>query len=109
MLRAVPLLLLLVASGCTTTKFVIRDRQVAAEPARTGPLADLERRHAATAGDRSGFKLLEVNEEALRWRLALIDSAQHSLDVMTFLWWGDEAGDLVLEHTVFDSTPPTAG
>lgn len=88
-------------SGCTTTKYVIRDRQLAAEPGKTGPLAELERRHAAAAGaERSGFKLLEVNEEALRWRLALIDSAQHSLDVMTFLWWGDEVGDLVLKRVI---------
>lgn len=27
-----------------------------------------------------------------------IDSARHSIDLMTFLWWGDEAGELVLQR-----------
>lgn len=94
---AVAVLLALLISGCTTTKYVVRDAQRAAAPGATGPLRDLEARVQEEAGaDGSGFMLLDVNEDALRWRLALIDSARHSLDLMTFLWWGDEAGDLLL-------------
>jgi putative cardiolipin synthase len=87
--------------GCTTTRMLVRDRELALAAGPSGPLAELERRVGAAVGpDRSGFKLLEVNEDALHWRLALIDSAQHSLDVMTFLWWGDEVGDLVLQRVL---------
>jgi putative cardiolipin synthase len=92
---------LVLSSSCTTTRLLVRDRELALEPAVSGPLAQLEARVSATVGpERSGFKLLEVNEDALHWRLALIDSAQGSLDVMTFLWWGDEVGDLVLQRVL---------
>jgi len=42
--------------------------------------------------EASGFELLDTNEEGLRWRLALIDSATYSLDVQYYLWYGDAAG-----------------
>lgn len=84
--------------GCTSTKIVVRDRQLAASPGATGPLRALEERALPAAG--SAFKLLEVNRDALAWRLALIDSAQHSLDLMTFIWWGDESGELVLKRVI---------
>ena len=43
----------------------------------------------------SGFKLLDSNEDGLRWRLALIDSARHSIDVQYYLWYGDDAGRIL--------------
>lgn len=88
-------------SACVTTKRRARPLEHAATPGATGPLAELERALAEHLGpDRSGFELLDRNEDALRWRLALIDSAQHSLDLMTFLWWGDESGDLILSRVI---------
>jgi cardiolipin synthase C len=45
--------------------------------------------------DTSGFKLLDDNEDALRWRLALIDSAQSSIDFQYYLWYGDTTGQLI--------------
>jgi putative cardiolipin synthase len=45
--------------------------------------------------DYSGFTLIDRNEEGLRWRLALIDSARHSIDFQYYLWYGDSAGRLV--------------
>ena len=45
--------------------------------------------------DYSGFTLIDRNEEGLRWRLALIDSARHSIDFQYYLWYGDAAGKLI--------------
>jgi putative cardiolipin synthase len=42
--------------------------------------------------------LIENNEQALRWRLALIDSAQHSIDLQVYIWSNDESGRLVLDR-----------
>lgn len=95
------LLAAVLVSACATTKQSSRPVQHALTPGATGPLAKLENDVREALGpDKSGFKLLDRNEDALTWRLALIDSAQHSLDLMTFLWWGDEAGDLVLSHVI---------
>ncbi|MGB3427287.1 MAG: phospholipase D family protein [Burkholderiaceae bacterium] len=48
----------------------------------------------------SGFRLLDTNEDGLRWRLALIDSARHSLDLQYYVWWGDDSGDLLLKRVI---------
>jgi len=45
--------------------------------------------------ETSGFELLDRNEDGLRWRLALIDSARHSIDVQYYLWYGDDAGRIL--------------
>jgi putative cardiolipin synthase len=101
MSRLVPLLGFVFFAGCANLQSASRGRQLAPPPGATGPLRDLEDRLRTAAGpDKSGFTLLEVNREALEWRLALIDSAKHSLDLMTFIWWGDEAGELVLKRVI---------
>ena len=46
----------------------------------------------------SAFMLVRNNEDALRWRLALIDSAQQSIDLQTYIWSNDESGRLVLHR-----------
>ncbi len=70
-------------------------------PAQTGALANLaaaiEDRYDATT---SGFKLLDSSEDGLVWRLALIDSAVSSVDVITYLWYPDISGRLILERAV---------
>jgi cardiolipin synthase C len=97
----VGLLLLLLPLACASRTRILRPSDSALPPGHTGALANLEQHVQESLGaDRSGFKLLEVSEEALRWRLALIDSAEHSLDLMTFIWWGDEVGDLVLKRVL---------
>ena len=58
-------------------------------------------RGAPTArSDQSGFVLLDSNEDGLRWRLALIDSAQHSIDVQYYVWWDDESGSLLMKRVI---------
>ena len=70
-------------------------------PATSGVLAEMaERIHAANGPEHSGFELLDGSHESLSWRLALIDSAVSSLDIMTYLWYPDAAGRLILERAV---------
>ncbi|WP_293688374.1 phospholipase D-like domain-containing protein, partial [Thiolapillus sp.] len=59
--------------------------------------ADIRLQHG---NDASGFRLLDGSEEALEWRLALIDSAVSSLDIQTYLWYPDDSGTLLLERVV---------
>ncbi len=68
----------------------------------SGALAGLETQLQPRVADGSGFHLLDSNEDALRWRLALIDSAEHSLDLQYYFWFADDAGDLLMKH-VFDA------
>jgi len=73
----------------------------ASPPATSGVLADIAGRiHASSGPQYSGFHLLDGSHEALNWRLALIDSAVSSLDIMTYLWYPDASGRLVLERAV---------
>ena len=48
--------------------------------------------------ESSGFQLIDSNEDGLRWRLALIDSASHSIDVQYYVWYGDAAGRILLKR-----------
>ena len=46
----------------------------------------------------SGFRLTESNAEALNWRLMLINLAQTSIDIQSYLWNKDGSGYLVIHH-----------
>ena len=65
-------------------------------PAEDGILAELTAplRGAGT----SAFRMLERADDALTWRLALIDSAVSSIDVKYFIWHDHPTGDLMLER-----------
>jgi putative cardiolipin synthase len=70
----------------------------------TDPTTTLGRLAAAFA-DRhgsgvSGFAPIDANGEALRMRLAMIDSAERSVDMLYYLWYRDPGGLLVLEHVI---------
>jgi putative cardiolipin synthase len=92
-------------AGCASvppvmpTAPIVRDE--AAPPAPGGILDEIEthlrRRHGETL---SGFRLLDTNEDGLRWRLALVDSARHTLDLQYYVWWADESGELLLRRVV---------
>jgi len=61
------------------------DPGYASKPTDHGTLAESESAFAQKHGtQKSGFLLLDKSEEALKWRLALVDAAQHSLDVQYF-------------------------
>lgn len=76
-------------------------QSVSLEPDPTTSLghhtAEFARRHGAGL---SGYAAVDANGEALRWRLALVDSAEQSLDMLYYLWYGDLGGLLLLEHVI---------
>jgi len=75
--------------------------QFALPPATAGLLADMDSSIARThEPDQSGFWLLDNNADALTWRLALIDEAVSSLDLMYYLWYADDSGRLLLKRVI---------
>ena len=95
------LALAMLLSACTSVRkdYPDPDPGYASDPADHGTLAEFEFAFAQKHGtQKSGFLLLDKSEEALKWRLALIDEAQHSLDVQYFLWYADDIGNLTLKR-----------
>ena len=100
LIRCVALLALLVSSGCSTLPEA-QDKQsgAAAAPAQAGALAEAAASvNAGLADEQSAFLLVPRADEAMRWRLAMIDNARHSIDAQYFIWKDDASGSLVLEH-----------
>ena len=104
---------LVTLSACATQKMPPWEPphpQPAHPPADHGGLSELEAEiHLRHGSDNSGFMLLDSNEEGLRWRLALIDTALQSIDAQYYLWYGDTAGRLLIQHLLrtiqFDIDP----
>ena len=92
------------ASGCATLeKNPDRDFSLTKDPAPDGPLADADNRvMQGRTPNESAFLLVPENDEALQWRLAMIDSAVKSIDIQTFIWANDEAGRLIAKR-LFDA------
>ena len=89
------------ASGGLREDLVRPPADFALAPAETGTLAEIASSIVAEYGeDHSGFRILDSNFDGLQWRLALIDSATTSLDIQTYLWYGDSSGRLLLERAV---------
>jgi putative cardiolipin synthase len=75
--------------------------QFAPAPRADGAFAGVEAQvRAASGAEASGFALIDSNEEALRWRLALIDSARHTIDLQYYIWFADSAGRLLLKRVL---------
>lgn len=101
-LLALTLLLIVGCSSSVRAPFAVPEEESALAAAPSGPLASLELKIAARAeasavqtdeiGPLSGFKLLNRSQDALRWRLALIDSATQSIDTQYYLFYGDNSG-----------------
>jgi len=101
--RTVLVLLLALAAGCATLpeKLPVGPPGHAPAPASDGPLAQLENTLKPRLDvDASAFTLLEANEDSLRWRLALVDSAKASLDMQYYFWWQDDTGQLLMKHVI---------
>jgi putative cardiolipin synthase len=95
------ILVTLTLGGCATLPYDIGPltEEIASDSAPSGILASIAETVARMEGDdRSGFHLLDENADALRWRLALIDSAESSLDLLYYLWYSDDSGRLLLER-----------
>jgi putative cardiolipin synthase len=99
MLLAALFVVALLASGCT---MIVTDgpkppASHALPPKPGGPLEALERAFVARAATgQSGFRVLDAAEDALLWRLALIDSAAHTLDLQYYLWYEHDSGLLMM-------------
>lgn len=90
-----------ITTGCRSLPrdFEPGDSTYALEPAGEGLLADFSRAcEERVADDQSCFLLLDRNDEDLKWRLALIDSARISLDLQTFIWARDFSGRLLISR-----------
>ena len=94
---------LLLLTACTVTPRTVTKAKpaFAAAPAQSGIIAEVEAGLQARHGrEVSGFRLLDSNADGLEWRLALIDSAQKSLDLQYYLWYGDQSGLLLMHRTI---------
>jgi putative cardiolipin synthase len=103
LLRAVLVLTLaLTLDACATTKIepYLPPPPEQALPAQAdSAFAEMEFGIREAHGpDASGFRLIDRNEDGLRWRLALIDSARYAIDVQYYLWYGDAAGRLLAKR-----------
>jgi putative cardiolipin synthase len=85
---------LMLLEACATAPEVANIEAERALP----PSAAVFWQHVSEAGNRDWFYLLNSGEEALAWRLAMIDSAHSAIDMETFLWKPDKAGMRVLAH-----------
>jgi len=100
-----PLLLIAILTACASPALhPVPDRiepSYAELPATTGLLAEAASTIAEQHGPSySGFYLLDGSHDSLSWRLALIDSAVSSLDILTYIWYPDVVGNLILERAI---------
>jgi len=73
----------------------------ALEPDPATRLGRLETRYTDHHGEGvSGFEPIDANGDGLWWRLALVDSAERSLDIQYYLWYGDDGGLILLHHVL---------
>ena len=95
-------LVVLLLSSCTHLPKNPEKTVSHALPARAEvPLAAHSRSVLAHAGEGvSSFMLVPSNRQAMRWRLALIDQAEDSIDLQVFIWSNDEAGRLLLSRLI---------
>jgi putative cardiolipin synthase len=102
-LAALLALFALALTGCATLPEKLPKGPVghAILPQPTGSLAQLEDHlHSRLGPEGSAWKVLDSNDDALRWRIALVDSAATSLDLAYYFWWEDETGQLLMKHIV---------
>ena len=96
-----PLLLALISCASLPSDIQPPAEQHALAPAATGILAGIGQSVSRSQGpDHSGFFLLALSAAALNWRLALIDSAVSSLDLLYYLWYGHDSGRLMLKRVI---------
>jgi putative cardiolipin synthase len=67
-------------------------------PDPVSPAWEPLRRHLPTDETTSWFDIQDIGPDALRWRLALIDTATTSLDAQYFIWKDDAVGSLLLKR-----------
>jgi putative cardiolipin synthase len=95
-------LLSLILGGCATLKPAPPQPEVySLPPAKSGLLSETAARISRTLGpEESAFMLLIRNDDALNWRLALIDHAVSSIDAQYFIWEDNKTARLLLDRLI---------
>ena len=101
--RSIAPIFLLLTAACTSlpTDYPPPPHSVPLEPDPTTSLG----RHAAEFSRRhdtgiSGYAAVDLNSDGLQWRLAMVDTAERSLDILYYLWYDDLGGLLVIWNLV---------
>ena len=95
------IMFLFAACASLPTDYPPPPHSVTLEPDPTTSIGRLASDFAERKGDEvSGYAAVDANSDGLRWRLAMVDSAERSLDILYYLWYGDSGGLLLLEHVI---------
>ena len=99
-LASIILLTVLVSAACTTLPPVPPQPVVNhLPPAESGVLTDISKRITVKLqSSESAYLLLPRNDDALNWRLALVDHATTSIDVQYFIFQNDATGNLLFDR-----------
>ena len=102
-LRTIVPVFVLLASACASlpTDYPPPPPSAALEPDSTIRLGQFAAEFVHRQGSEvSGYALIDTNDEALRVRLAMVDSAERSIDLLYYVWYDDLGGLLLLEHVI---------
>ena len=83
--------LVLLLSACATS---IKEEQQRQSFSVRSPAWEVLQDNLPSSEDTSWFDVQAVGPDALRWRLALIDTATTSVDAQYFIWEEDAVGSL---------------
>jgi putative cardiolipin synthase len=97
--RWVMLVALVTLAGCAgLPKDYSRTTSYALTPDNNGRIAHVFSKEVEAHPGLSGLYPLEDGQDALAARRALIDTAEHSLDIQYYIWHQDATGMLLLDH-----------
>jgi cardiolipin synthase C len=91
-LFGVPALFFLLSSCATLPSNVAKPLSSAFSQPQTTALGQITSSTAVAHAGQSGFRILDTGRQALRARLALIEAAQHALDLQYYIWNSDASG-----------------
>ena len=101
--RALLLVILFAAlmAGCSSTPVdYVKTESVALQDYESTKLARLTLDKAAAKPGKSGFALLTSGNDAFVHRMAMIDSAEKTLDVQVYIWELDNTGKLFADRVL---------
>ena len=100
--RALVILLAAAFGGCAVQPIALEEVQRTPSYATLDPestsLGREVARVAAAHEAKSGFRVLDLGEEALLWRGALIDRAERTIDAQYYIWSEDNVGTIAAER-----------
>jgi putative cardiolipin synthase len=95
------LIVLLLAACATLPVPEVKTPSYSYDPPPDSRLAVITRDLVQDLNDgHSGFFKLFRNDDAMHWRLLLVDMAEETLDMQYFIWKADASGDLLLDRVI---------